>query len=104
MIDMTEFKPDEVMNGYPPIEDHGLIEEGVKAALVRLDGAIDWLCVPRFDSFTLLCRLLDGRRGVALIIAQVGIVESRLYYELNTTAAFANRVGAGKGRVSWVVG
>lgn len=53
MIDMTEFEPDEAMNGYSPIEDHGLIGDNATAALVRLDGAIDWLCVPRFDSFPL---------------------------------------------------
>jgi hypothetical protein len=72
MIDMTEFMPVKAMNGYPPIEDHGLIGNGATAALVGLDGAIDWLCVPRFDSFPLFCRLLVDRRGVALIIAQVG--------------------------------
>ncbi len=53
------------MNGYPPIEDHKLIGNGTTAALVGLDGAIDWLCVPRFDSFPLICRLLVA--AVALI-------------------------------------
>ena len=63
MIDMTKFKPDEAMNGYPPIEDHVLIGGVVTAALAGLDGAIDWLCVPRFDSFPVFCRLLEVRRG-----------------------------------------
>ncbi len=46
-----------------PIGAHGLIGDGNTAALVRVDGAIDWLCMPRFDSPALFAALLDPERG-----------------------------------------
>lgn len=46
-----------------PIGAHGVIGDGYSAALVRVDGAIDWLCWPRFDSPSLFSALLDPERG-----------------------------------------
>ena len=46
-----------------PIGAHGIIGDGYSAALVRIDGAIDWLCWPRFDSPSLFSALLDPERG-----------------------------------------
>jgi alpha,alpha-trehalase len=78
------FKPIERIEGYLPIEDHGLIGDGTTAALVGRDGAISWMCVPRFDSPALFCGILDAKRGGAYTIAPEGIVESRQYYESNS--------------------
>jgi GH15 family glucan-1,4-alpha-glucosidase len=47
-----------------PLEDYALIGDCVSAALVAKNGAIDWLCWPRFDSDACLAALLgDERHG-----------------------------------------
>ena len=69
------------MDGYAPIEDHGLIGDLQTAALITLAGTVDWFCVPRFDSPSVFGALLDSRRGGYFSIAPDGVryVSKQLY-------------------------
>jgi GH15 family glucan-1,4-alpha-glucosidase len=46
-----------------PIASYGLLSNCNSAALVGTDGSIDWLCLPRFDSTSVLGRILDPAAG-----------------------------------------
>jgi len=53
----------------PPIGDHGVIGDLNTVALVAMDGTIDFMCFPSFDSPTLFAALLDHARGGAFRLA-----------------------------------
>ena len=48
---------------YLPIENHGVIGNLNTAALVGMDGCIDFLCFPYFDSPSVFASLLDVNKG-----------------------------------------
>ncbi len=82
---MTEhFRPVSAVDGYLPIGDHGLIGDVRSAALVGRDGAVSWLCAPRFDSSPVFCALLDHERGGAFRVVAHGLQESRQHYHPDT--------------------
>ncbi|MHC2992968.1 glucoamylase [Pontibacter sp. HJ8] len=49
--------------GYLPIEDHGVIGDLNTVTLVGLNGSIDFMCFPDFDSPTIFASLLDTENG-----------------------------------------
>jgi len=63
------------------IQEHGLIGNMRSAALVSMDGDIDFFCFPEFDSPSVFVALLDGREGgsFALRPANDGLTMKQLY-------------------------
>jgi GH15 family glucan-1,4-alpha-glucosidase len=77
------------------IEEHGIVGNLETAALIALDGEIDFMCWPNFDSPTVFAALLDPERGGCFELAPV-LEEARaaqLY--LPDTNVLTTRVAVG---------
>ncbi|OFJ51785.1 glycoside hydrolase family 15 protein [Mycolicibacterium grossiae] len=82
-------------DGQLPISDHAVLGDGSTCALVRRDGALPWLCVPRFDAPPLFAGLLDARRGGSWSIAPEGLSGGEQRYVDDTAVVITTLSGAG---------
>ncbi|MEO8199540.1 MAG: glycoside hydrolase family 15 protein [Gemmatimonadota bacterium] len=57
----------------PSISSYGMIGDMRTAALVSVEGGIDWCCLPRFDSASVFAALLDQQRGGTWCIQPEGV-------------------------------
>ena len=76
-------KPDSAVD-YKPISDYGVIGDMHTAALVGLDGSIDWYCAPRFDSPSVFAALLDVRKGGKFQLSPTESFTAKQSYEGET--------------------
>src|SRR5213593_5230297 len=82
---------------YAPIGDYGVIGDLHTVALVGMDGSLDFLCLPHFDSPSVFAALVDAERGGRFQIAPVleGATRKQLY--LPDTNVLLTRFLAGDG-------
>src|SRR5579859_4595511 len=68
--------------GYQPIENYGVIGDLHTVALIGMNGSIDWLCFPNFDSPSIFAAMLDDKKGGRFQIAPTldGITFKQLYW------------------------
>jgi alpha,alpha-trehalase len=75
-----------VVDGRPgPLGHHGVVGDGFTCALIGVDGAVDWLCLPRFDSPSVFASLLDPERGGTFQVCPARVpFESLQAYDTDT--------------------
>ena len=87
-----------------PIEDYALIGDLETAALVSLDGSIDWLCLPRFDSPSCFTALLGGPEHGRWLLAPASEAETtRTYRDESFVLETTHRTPTGTVRVTDVM-
>src|SRR5207237_6600353 len=66
---------------YAPIGDYGVIGDLYTVALVGMDGSIDFLCLPHFDSPSVFAAIVDAERGGRFQISPLleGAARKQLY-------------------------
>ena len=80
----VRFQPEIGIRRYPPIADYALIGDCQSAALVSVDGSIDWCCFQRFDARPVFARQLDWEQGGHFRIAPAGPYAATRAYRPST--------------------
>ncbi len=82
---------------YKPIENYGIVGDLHTVALVGIDGSIDFLCFPHFDSPSVFAALLDDERGGRFRVAPIleNVRHKQIY--LPDTAVLLTRFLSGEG-------
>ena len=81
---------------HKPIADYGIIGNMLSAALVGVDGSIDWCCLPKFDSPSIFAAILDDEVGGKFQIRPQDSYQSRQAYISGTNVlqtTFQTRAG-----------
>jgi GH15 family glucan-1,4-alpha-glucosidase len=84
---------------YLPIADHGVIGDLRTAALVGIDGSIDWYCPERFDAPSVFAAILDRSRGGYYRIATIDECSTKQLYFPDTNVLitrFLSPTGVGE--------
>jgi GH15 family glucan-1,4-alpha-glucosidase len=76
---------------YKPIEHYGIIGNLRTAALVGMDGSIDWMCTPRFDSPSVFGAILDDKKGGRFRISPTAEGSRRKQFYWPETAVLITR-------------
>ena len=77
------------------IGDYALLSDRHSAALVSRDGSIDWLCFPRFDSPSVLARLLGEQAGHWSVRAPGASAVTRRYLDRTMVLETTYRTATG---------
>ena len=79
----THTAPNARRERFPPIGSYGFLSDCETGALLSIDGSIEWLCLPRFDSPSIFAAVLDRAAG-ALRFAPDELVPVARRYEPGT--------------------
>lgn len=101
--------------GYCALRSYAAIGDGRTVALIALDGAVDWLPIPRLDSHPVFARLIDAADGGSIELAPSEAFTVTRRYIGNTNVletTFTTKSGSAKvtdalvtgiaGRLPWV--
>ncbi|MCW6167491.1 MAG: DUF5911 domain-containing protein [Thermoplasmatales archaeon] len=78
------FDPNAPRPGFLPITEYGVIGNLETVALVSPLGSVDWMCLPRFSSPSVLGRVLDPSKGGMLEVVPVRSGRASIEYITGT--------------------